>query len=184
VPAAGKPVMLVTAEHVIAGNIDTRDLRISEILNDIDTSYVRIGDAGLFGKARNKQITTLRQCIVLKSMLELVLILDKQHETPQKRRHHFVEKKIVPVFLTVHGCEVRGGLPLERVGQTDPDPIWVLNQRTPQFFPVTQATVSRVVGAAGPLQVPTVIVNTAAVSLFSVGWETKPVEAPPPAAEK
>ena len=184
-PSEGRPALLVTAEHVIAGNVDTRNLRLSDMLNEPDTSYIRIRDVGVFSGGENKRIATLRECVIPKVKLELALILDADHEAPHKRRYQYVEKKAIPVFLKVHGCLVRGSLPLQLTGASDPDPVWVLTQKTPHFFPVVQATVSWSASDPQPLQVPVAIVNTDAVALFSVGWETNlPETAGPCAAQQ
>lgn len=164
----GRPVVLVTAEHLLVGTVATKEQRISDILNDHRTDYVHIRNVRVFRRAGNQCVGQLQHCIVPKSKLSLVLILDQKHEARTKRLNNFVEKQADSVFLTVDGYEVRGWLHLN--GTTDP--VWYLTQQTRLFFPITKAEVSRVLCDADSLQASVAIVHKDAVTLFCLGEAT------------
>lgn len=160
-----RPVVLVTDEHLLVGTVPIKEQRISDILNDAQTDYVHAHNVRVFRRSDNQCVCLLRECVIPKLELGMVLILDREHEARQKRFNNFVGKQADAVYLIVAGYEVRGRLHLK--GSTDP--VSYLAQQTQHFFPVTDATVSRVVCDAEVLETSVAIINKRAVSLFCLG---------------
>ncbi len=160
-------VILITYEHRFTGQVPTGGRRLLDILNDRTTEYLHIHDVQVFRSTDTGTcIAAFPEAVVRKADLSLVLITTEKHEAPEKRLYGFVPKKLYHVFLTVPGYEVQGRLHLTA---SSPEPVAVLARETSEFFPITQATVSQVDGAAGTLQVPVIIVNKTSITLFYVG---------------
>ena len=171
----GRPVAVVAGEHLLVGRVPTRDRRLLDVLNDGQTDFVHIYDVRLFRKTDNACTAVLRECVVPKGKVDLVLILDQEHEARDKRMNYFIGKGKTPVLLAVSGYEVRGMLHLNRPENS----LWALTHQLVHFFAVTEATVSQVVCDAEMLDVSVVIANKDSLALFSLGGEIESETQPP-----
>lgn len=169
--------MLLSGEHLLLGALPTNEQRITDILNDHRTDYIRGRSVRVFRRRDNRCVATLPEIALPKAKLDMVLILDEEHEAKRKRMNCFVDKQADPVFLTVRGAEIRGQLHLSGPR----DPVWFLTQQGTRFFPITQASVSQVLCGGEPLQASVAIVNKEAVLLFCLdpGDEARPHAAAP-----
>lgn len=158
-------VILITHEHRFTGTVPTLGQRLLDMLNDKTTDYLHIHDVQVFRSTDPETcIAAFPEAVVRKADLSLAIITGEKHEAPEKRLYAFVQKRAYHVFLTVPGYEAQGRLHLPRSAE----PVAVLARDTDTFFPITQATVSRV-GSDERLEVPVIIINKESVALFYVG---------------
>jgi hypothetical protein len=159
------PAILVTNEHLLGVEIETRGQRLLDVLNDTNTSFLCVNAVRVFRRGCTTPVATLPQAVIQKSNVALAIPAGDTHEAPQKRSRSFVPKRRSAAFLVVLGYEVRGELALKR---TD-DPVAALCHELGRFFPVPNGTVA-FAGTRCPQQTAqVVIVNSDHVSLLQLG---------------
>ena len=159
------PALLVTNEHLLGVEIDTRGKRLLDVLNDTNTEFLSVNDVRVFRRKCATPVATLPKALILKSNVGLAIPAGDAHEAPAKRSRSFVPKRRYAAFLVVLGYEVRGELALKR---TD-DPVAALCHELGRFFPVPRGTVAFAGTRCEEQTAQVVIVNSDHVSLLELG---------------
>lgn len=174
------PAILLVDEHLIAGEVQTRGMRLLEVLNDHLTDWVHVYDVHLARReSKVNSIESLGEVAIRKSALKLALLGGGKHESPEKRRFSYVDKRLHSAVALVGSYEVRGRLHLK--GSSDLDRVLV---EMGAFIPLTEATVSHAGMAGETLDASVVLVNTAAIAVFHVGNCLPSQSAPSQSAEE
>ena len=176
--SARVPAILMVDEHLIIGEVQTRGMRLLEVLNDHLTDWLHVYDVHVARRgAMANSIESLGEVAIRKSEIKLALLGGGKHESPEKRRYAFVDKKLYVAVALIGGYEVRGRLHLK--GSSDLDRVLV---EMSNFLPVTEAAVSHAEMAGQKLDASVVLINNAAISMFHVG-ESLPSQPPSPQPE-
>jgi hypothetical protein len=163
------PTIFVTDEHLVIGTVQTRGLRLLEMLIDPHSEFVHINDAHVARReSKANRLTTLKEVVLRKEMLRLAVLGGGQHEAPETRRFAFVDKQTYPAFLIVSGYEVEGRLQL----RGSSEPVSALTHELKGFIPITHARLSHAGGNGEPLSASVVLCNRDYVSLFHIGEES------------
>ena len=162
------PAILVTSEHLLGVEIETRGQRLLDVLNDTNTSFLCVNEVRVFRRGCTSPVATLPQAVIQKSNVALAIPAGDKHEAPQKRSQSFVPKRRSAAFLVVLGYEVRGELALKR---TD-DPVAALCHELGRFFPIPNGTVAFAGTRCQQQTAQVVIVNSDHVSLLQLGEPT------------
>ncbi|HUY92026.1 MAG TPA: hypothetical protein VMV10_25015 [Pirellulales bacterium] len=159
------PAILLVDEHLVVGEVQTRGQRLLEVLNDHLTDWLHVYDVHLARReAKTSSVEALNEVAIRKSELKLALLGGGKHESPEKRRFSFVDKRLHFAVALVGGYEVRGRLHLK--GSSDVDRVLV---EMSNFVPLTEATVAHAGMAGEKLDASVVLINKAAISMFHVG---------------
>lgn len=162
------PTILVTEEHFLIGEVQTRGLRLLEMLIDPHSEYVHINDVHLARReSKASKVTTLKEVVIRKNLLRLAVLGGGQHEAPETRRFAFVDKQTYPAFLIVSGYEIEGRLQLRGAADT----VSALTHELKAFIPITHAKLSHAGGNGEPLAASVVLCNRDYISLFHIGEE-------------
>lgn len=171
------PAILVVDEHLIVGEVQTRGQRLLDVLNDHFTDWLRVYDVHLARReAKTNSVESMPEAAIRKAELKLALLGGGKHESPEKRRFSFVDKRLHFAVALVGGYEVRGRLHLK--GSSDLDRVLA---EMSNFIPLTEATVAHAGMAGEKLDASVVLINKAAISMFHVGdcLPSKPAPQPP-----
>jgi hypothetical protein len=169
------PAILMVAEHLIVGEVQTRGKRLLESLNDPMADWLHVYDAHVARReAKARPLETLNELTIRKSDLVLVLLDGRKHEAPEGRRFGFVDKKLHSAFAICAGYDVRGRLHLKG----KPEPLMVLEEMG-AFIPLTEATVSHAGTGGEKFKAAVAMVNKAAISVLHVGDVLSSPEATP-----
>ena len=110
------PAIFITDEHLLIGEVQTRGLRLLEMLIDPHSEYVYLNDVNVARReSKASRLTTLTEVVVRKNLLRLAVLGGGKHEAPETRRFAFVDKQNYPAFAIVSGY----ALPRERVCDLD-----------------------------------------------------------------
>ncbi|HET6879571.1 MAG TPA: hypothetical protein VFI31_05430 [Pirellulales bacterium] len=162
------PTIFVTDEHLVIGTVQTRGLRLLEMLIDPNSKYVHLNDAHVARReSKGNRVTTMKEVVLRKDLLRLAVLGGGQHEAPETRRFAFVDKQTYPAFLIVSGYEVEGRLQLRGAA----DPVSAMTHELKGFIPITHARLSHAGGNGEPLSASVVLCNRDYVSLFHIGEE-------------
>lgn len=160
------PTILITEEHLLIGELQTRGLRLLEMLIDPNSEYVHIKDVHIARReSKANRVTTLKEVIIRKNLLRLAVLGGGQHEAPETRRFAFVDKQTYPAFSIVTGYEIEGRIQLRGTA----DPVLALTHELKSFVPITHAKISHAGGNGEPLSASVVLCNRDFISLFHIG---------------
>lgn len=133
-------VRALTQGHWLAGDLWSADMRIQEFLNSGDSSFIQLQNVTISrASEQNPAEEELREVLLPKPMIDLMVILSDAHEAPQKRRNCLVRKTGFDTFVVAAGHTVRGTLHLPL--QTT-DALRVITTLVDDFFALTDATVT------------------------------------------
>ncbi|HVX14617.1 MAG TPA: hypothetical protein VHC22_25745 [Pirellulales bacterium] len=162
------PAIFVTEEHLLIGEVQTRGLRLLEMLIDPNSQFVQLNDVHVSRReSKASRRTTLKEVVLRKELIRLAVLGGGQHEAPETRRYAFVDKQTYPAFVIVSGYEIEGRLQLR--GTSNPVP--ALTHELKSFIPITHAKISHAGGNGEPLTASVALCNREHVSLFHVGEE-------------
>jgi hypothetical protein len=179
-PSQKVPAILLVDEHLIAGKVPTRGLRLLEVLNDHSTDWLHVYDVHLARReAKTTCIEALNEVAIRKTQLKLALLGGGKHESPEKRRFAYVDKTPYCAVALVGGYEVRGRLHLNG----SPDLTRVLVDMR-DFVPLTDGTVSHAEMAGEKLDAAVVLINKSAICLFHIGDSLPSRAATPPSSTR
>jgi hypothetical protein len=158
-------VMVATASHRVAGRLMNAGLRLHDIVNNKLSTCLTLQEVELFRHTADRRHSRLSEVTLPKELINLILLLEQQHEAPAGRLYGYVQKNVYPTFLTVAGYEVAGHLHLTTIQRPE---LFLIDTITP-FIPITQATVTCVGGVEASWTTSVVFVRRAAIALFQVG---------------
>lgn len=171
------PVVLLTVDYCISGELELLDQRLSDFLNVREQTKISLHDGKL---ARlNTPGTSLRSdelIIIPKSRIAVAFESDKPTAPQARRFYSYVSKFACPVFVTAAGMQVSGNIQT----QTNFD-LRTLNLAVEdKFQPITEATVVFGEGDRYRIDPGTVMVNLRHVQYLAQRSEdsTKKQEAP------
>ncbi|OYV95664.1 MAG: hypothetical protein B7Z73_02200 [Planctomycetia bacterium 21-64-5] len=163
------PAIFITDEHLLIGEVETRGLRLLEVLIDPNSEYVYLNDVHVARReSKASRLTLLKQVVVRKQLVRLAVLGGGRHEAPETRRFAFVDKKSYPAFLIVSGYEIEGRLQLRGAA----DPVSAMAHELKSFIPVTQAKIGHAGSKGDPLTAAVVLCNRDYISLFHIGEES------------
>jgi hypothetical protein len=172
------PTIFVTEEHLLIGEVQTRGLRLLEMLIDPHSEYVHINDVHVARReSKGQRLTTLKEVVLRKNLVRMAVLGGGQHEAPETRRFAFVDKQTYPAFVIVSGYEIEGHLQLRGAA----DPVSAMTHELKSFIPITHAKMSHAGGNGEPLAASVVLCNRDYISLFHIG-EDLPAATNRPAA--
>ena len=131
-------VVILTARHSIAGEMQLQDQRLSDFLNDrrdtsmrlLNTQVARLNDP-------SKVIQRNAEAVILKSMVAVAFEPPQNAIPLSKRLYGYVRKQQYDIFLMLEGMEVHGIL--HTAGELDLRRF--LAATSDSFLPITNATV-------------------------------------------
>ncbi|HVX62343.1 MAG TPA: hypothetical protein VHC19_17125 [Pirellulales bacterium] len=157
--------ILVVQEHLIIGELETRGLRLLDVLLDPMADWLQVFGAHVVHRAaKARAVASAAEVLVRKSDLQLALLGAGKHESPERRRFAYVDKQQFSALAIVGGYEVQGRLHL----QVKRESIRLLAELG-SFIPLTEATVSYAAPREDKLDAEVAILNKTAVSALSVG---------------
>jgi hypothetical protein len=160
------PAIFITDEHLLIGEVQTRGLRLLEMLIDPHSEYVYLNDVHVARReSKASRLTTLTEVVVRKNLLRLAVLGGGKHEAPETRRFAFVDKQNYPAFAIVSGYEIEGRLQLKGAAE----PVSAMTHELKSFIPITQAKISHAGGNGEPLAASVVLCNRDYVSMFHIG---------------
>ncbi len=137
------PAILMIDEHLIVGEVETSGRRLLEVLNDTLTDWLQVFGAHVARRTdKAHAVSTLDELMVRKADVRIAVPGGATHESPEKRRFAYVEKKQFPTFAIIDGYEIRGAMHLKAKRE-----MHQLLVDMASFVPLTEATISHV----GPL---------------------------------
>ena len=174
-------VVILTADHSFSGQLELRDQRLSDFLNNRHNTFIILRKVSVSCLADPAKVLEQdSQAVIAK---EAVLIA---FEPPQKaiqashRLFAHVAKEKTDVFIALEGMEVRGIL--HTTGQLELDRI-IATPNEP-FIPLTDATVTLQANTRFVIQQNAVMINVHAVRyLGKVGSSVMPKNPPTSAKE-
>ncbi|HEX5446206.1 MAG TPA: hypothetical protein VFW87_20435 [Pirellulales bacterium] len=162
------PTIIVTAEHLLIGEVETRGSRLLEVVTDPHSEFLHLHEAHVSRReAKSKQLVALSEAIVRKTEICLAVLGGGKHESPETRRFAFVDKKSYSAFAIVAGYEVRGRLQLKGAS----DPVSALTHEIHGFMPLTEATLGHPGDHGEPLLAAVALCNREYISLLHIGGE-------------
>jgi len=169
------PVTLVTHEHLLNGVLVTFGERLLDILNRKLTDMLSMNNVEISRIGLTKQVAVhLPSVTVRKTLVDLAILRNTEHEAPEKRWYNYVEKQPHYIFLTLPGCHVEGTVRLTYT----PQPAMAVLQQRDDFVPITGATVTMADG--GELQAQVVLVRRESIGLLYVSEPHAGDLEPPP----
>lgn len=164
------PLIVALDSHWLLGNMRLSEgQRVSDVLNESMTEYVRLDDVKFFLPSDRKSVqAALPQVTVLKNRLQLVINPSDRYEIPKMNRlHRIAEKSNLQGAVVVGGYLVRGTFHLKKRTH---DAAAVLTESLDRYFPVTSATVTG--SSTSPIEATTVLANRDFVSCISCSGST------------
>lgn len=162
------PAIIVTAEHLLIGEVETRGSRLLEVLTDPHSEFLHLNEAHISRReAKSKQLIALPETIIRKTEICLAILGGGKHESPETRRFAFIDKKSYSAFAVVAGYEVRGRLQLKGAH----DPVSALTHEIHGFMPLTHATLGHPGDHGEPLMAAVALCNREFISLLHIGEE-------------
>lgn len=162
------PAIFITDEHLLIGEVQTRGLRLLEMLIDPHSEYVHLNDVHVARReSKANRLTTLKEAVVRKDLLRLAVLGGGKHEAPETRRFAFVDKQNYPAYVIVASYEIEGRLQLKGAA----DPVSAMTHELKSFIPITHAKISHAGGNGDPLTASVVLCNRDYISLFHIGEE-------------
>lgn len=161
-------VLFVVGQHSFAGQVEHHSTRILDVLNDAQSSLLRIKNASVFPGFHGKSMAEFAEATLQKSALDCVVLTGSQHEAPLRRKFALVDKQSHVAFALLPHYEVRGTVMLERSA----DPELLLNARASNFFPMVNATVTNSAANDPPLSTQVAFINKHKISLLEIDRRT------------
>jgi hypothetical protein len=163
-------IIVLAGRHAFSGTLENRGSRVLDLLNDLNTEFLRLRDICVHAGFCEEIITQLESGIIPKRMIDVVLLDRGRHEAQMRREHAVVKKKSCGAFFVVGDYEIQGKLMLK--GSTD-----VLSAMTCElsaFFPVKDTRLSRVGGDHSPAAAGVALINKAKATLVQI--DSQPAE--------
>lgn len=173
------PAILMIDEHLIVGEVETSGRRLLEVFNDTLTDWLQVFDAHVARRtAKGQAIATLNELMVRKADVRIAVPGGATHESPEKRRFAYVEKKQFPTVAIVDGYEIRGVMHLKAKRE-----MHQLLVDLASFVPLTEATISHAGPSEEKLDAEVAIINKTFLRALHVGdAQGSPLVAPALAA--
>ena len=157
-------VIVFTGDHLLSGSIDTRNVRVLDILNNSGTDYLTLQDVELVRSSQaDVRVAAMREVVIRKEKLALVINTTMRREAGQKRIDTFSQKQAYRAVLGGAGFDGEGWLHVAKHS----DSVTTLTHQLGSFFPVTDAHLW--CGGAKPLHASVVFVNQSLLGFFYVG---------------
>ena len=160
------PVTIIVAagQHSYSGLLDNRGLRVSDILNDPGTEFLRLTNVTLHQKFFERVVSTLPEVTIPKAGIDMVLLEQGKYEAPLRRQHARIDKRSYSAIVVLSDYEVRGTIMLKGA----PDGVAALTRELSAFFPVTNARLTMPGGTDAPAPAGVALVNKSKVSLLHI----------------
>jgi hypothetical protein len=155
-------VFVATAEHLLFGKLQTGGNRVQEVLNDINSSFLRLRDATVF-RGASVPIRPAPLLLLSKQQIVFAALSGSRYEAPEKRRYAFADKKHCTCFLIASGYEIEGTVSLKGAV----DPIIALNSELCDFFPVAEPKIGNI-GSKQQVPATVVLVSKAMISAIEI----------------
>jgi len=157
-------LLFVVGQHSFAGSVEHHSTRILDVLNDAQSSLLRVRNAIVFPGFRGAPVAEFAEATVQKASLDFVLLTDDRHEAPLRRKFSLIDKQPHPTFVLLPDHEIRGTALLER----SIDPELLLNHRASAFFPIVNATIARPNSDDHPLTAHVAFINKQKATLVEI----------------
>ncbi len=158
--------VLITQEHAIICDIETRGLRLLDVFNDVGSEFLTIHNARVTRRDDRRVISESNSAVIRKSNVGVIYPNTSTHESPRRRMENYSEKRSFEVFMLVFGCEISGEMQLNGCD----DPVAVLASEMGDFIPVPNAEIRHPGAALVATQEASVaIINNRAVTLLRIG---------------
>jgi hypothetical protein len=158
--------VLITQEHAIICDIETRGLRLLDIFNDNGSEFLTIKNARVTRRDDQRVVSESESAAIRKSNVGVIYPNTATHESPRRRRENYAEKRSFDIFMLVFGCEIFGEMQLSGCD----DPVSVLAGEMGDFIPVPNAEIRHPSAAlVATYEAKVAIINNQAVSLLRIG---------------
>ena len=159
-------ITVLTRSHSISGQVDLRNRRFSDMLNDKRESALMVNEATL-ARLVNPENPIRRQQLMIVPKNEIALAFEEATEAARPRNlYAYVRKAAHDVLLTLDGVEISGCMhtngPLNDLALYE-----FVVTGAGDFFPVTEATVSFGEHEHQTVKSSTVLVNRRRVHMIS-----------------
>jgi hypothetical protein len=155
-------VFVATTAHLLFGKLQTSGSRVQEILNDVNSDFLRLRDATVFrGAAVPLRAAPL--LLLAKEQIVFVALSGSKYEAPDKRRYAFADKKHCTCFVIAADYEIEGTLGLK--GSVDP--IVALNSELADFFPIAEPKIGNI-GDQQSVPAAVALVNKSMISAIEI----------------
>lgn len=166
-PQQETPVTLVTETYIYMGNLATGGKRLQDILNDSLTDYLNLSKVEVATSIDGSNIVLeVPSAAIVKKHVVLGLLRLEKHEAPIKRQNYRVRRDFCEAAVVIHNLRIQGALHLPRASTNASA---VLSRDIKNFFALTDATITNAADNDHAIDVPVVMVNKHALSLFHVG---------------
>ncbi len=108
------PVTIIVAagQHSYSGLLDNRGLRVSDILNEPGTEFLRLTNVTLHQRFF-EHVSRLPEVTIPKNGIDMVLLEQGRYEAPLRRQHARIEKRSFSAIVVLSDYEVRGTIMLK-----------------------------------------------------------------------
>jgi len=130
-------ILVVAGQHSFTGAVETRGLRIMDVLNDPNSQFLKLRDVAIHRRFETKCIRRISETLFPKTNIDFVLLKAQQHEAPMRRAHSLVAKRRHSALIVLDDCEIRGAYMSKGVI----DPMVVLHQDSPPFFAIVSPNI-------------------------------------------
>ena len=178
-PTVRRKVVLLSSAHSVSGELALHNERLSDLLNDPRSSEVVLHDAAvtrLLAPAR--PLAQHPTAVVTKSHIVLAFEFEDKDAPATRRFFSYVAKSTFPVFMILHGMEVRGSL--HTLGNLDLRALVASHDL--RFLAVTNAAVSLIANERYLIRQNAVLVNALQIRYIAAASPETPEEPPAPAA--
>lgn len=156
-------------DHWLEATLSNNGLRLLEVLNDSRTEYMSVGDAMLSRAGQKHGAPLAGDCLLQKSQIILAMP-GGTHESPEKRRNAYREKRQRWATVTVPGYQLHGHLHLTSGGG---NLVTTLTHEFGTFVPLSNVVLTPMYDGATQLHADTVILNKAWLALFCLEEECR-----------
>jgi len=156
---------IFTSSHRFSASIPLYNRRLADILNDRLTDFLQVRNVYVSRINRPGEIVgTFKLATLLKTHINFVVLPTEADGLSKEHKYNAFSKSTEDVFITLPSFEIRGRL--EIIGKFDLKAI--LTVGTTKFMPIFQGQVVNSFYPQVTFSGPVVLVNKAAVELFSV----------------
>jgi hypothetical protein len=146
------------------GAISTEGRRLLDVLNDPSHKYIRVQGLQVSGCNSFTGVMARPEAWLQKSKLDLVILTDNEHETPEKRWDNYSPRKRSRVSALAAGFEIEAYLHrASSIGDIQS----TLESSPGSFLPLTAASISPLDARVNPFGAGVVLVNKYCITLLA-----------------
>ena len=158
------PVILVTANYDLHGDMLVRRGRALDVFNDHSTCFLDVKNVSFYQRMATEPVLELDSTLLVKDSVQLAILITEDRSSESRMFFATLEKRSVPGVISLANVIVKGQVHVKSAT----DETGFLSLEAAGFFPVTDATVLGHSPANAARKSPVVVVNKAAVSSLAL----------------